>query len=89
MITTHAKKQGSKKTNSRNRLYNTKTCTCIAVTQGNGKSLMKFATVPAKTLKIVKCLAKILLNIDIMHLCLLPCFRILFKIQLKRVTKMS
>ena len=50
-------------------------------------NLMKFAAASAKSLKAVKCLPKILLNIDIMAPCLLPCFCILFKRPLGSATK--
>ena len=48
---------------------------------------MNFAAVSTKTLKTVTCLLKSLFNIDILDLCLLPCFSILFKRQLETVTK--
>lgn len=46
--------------------------------QGNEKCLIKFAPVSEKTLKAMKWLPKILFNIDIMDLCLLPGPCILF-----------
>ena len=51
------------------------------------EKLIKFAALCGKTLKTVKCLPKILFNIYIMDLCLLPCFCILFKRRLESVTK--
>ena len=51
------------------------------------KRFDKFAAVSVTTLKTVKCLPKILFNTDIMNLCLLTCFCILFKRRLERVTK--
>ena len=43
--------------------------------------------VSVKTLKTVKCLSKILFNMNFMDLCLLRCFLILVKIRLESVTK--
>ena len=65
------------------KLCNKQTCKCIVLIQGNGNILMKFAAASPKTLKTVKCLPKILFNIDIMDLCLLLCFCILLKVDLK------
>ena len=48
---------------------------------------MKFGAMSAKTLKAVKCLPKILFNIDIRDLWLLTYFCVLFKIRLESVTK--
>ena len=47
--------------------YNQQTCVSIVLIQGS-ESSMRFAAVSAKTLKTVKCLPKILFNIDIMDL---------------------
>ena len=55
IITTQANKQTNKKVNNRNTLCNKQTCICIILINGNEKSLIKFAAVSAKTLKIVKC----------------------------------
>ena len=60
---------------------------CIVLIQGNEKSLMKFAAVSEKMLKIAKCLPKVLFNIGIMAFCLFPCFCILFARQLESITK--
>ena len=62
-------------------------CICIVLIQGNEKSLMKFVAVSSKTLKGVECLPNILLNTDIIDLCLISCFGMLFKIRLESVTK--
>ena len=55
----------------------------IILIHGYEKSLMKFAAVSAETLKTLKCLPKILFKLEIMDLCLLPRFCILFKIKWK------
>ena len=60
---------------------------CIVLIQGDKENLIKFANLSAKTLKSVKCLRKILFNTDLMVICLLPCFYILFRRQLKSVKK--
>ena len=60
---------------------------CIVLIQGNEKSLMKFAAVSAKMLKIAKCLPKVLFNIGIKAFCLFPCFCILFARRLESITK--
>ena len=71
MIITQTNKQTNKqqktktattKKNNRNRIWNKQTCICIVLIQSNEKSLMKFATVSAKTLKTVNCLPKSLYN---------------------------
>ena len=72
---------------NRNRLCNKQTCICIVLIQSNEKNLMKFAAASAKSLKAVKCLPEILLNINIVAPCLLPCFCILFKRRLASATK--
>lgn len=57
---------------------------CTVPDQCNEKSLIKLSTVFTKTLK---CLPKILFNMDIMYLHLLPCFCIVFQSWLGSVTK--
>ena len=95
MITTQTNKQTNKQTSKQTYKQTSKqkkqtmqqanmTCIRIFLIQGNEKSLMKFAAVSAKTLKTVKCLPKILFNIDIMDLCLLFGLCIFFKRQLQR-----
>ena len=79
MITTQTNKQ------IKNKLYNKRACICIALIQANEKSLIKFAAVSGETLKTVKSLQKILHNIDIIDLCLVPCFWILLKKQLESI----
>ena len=78
-------KQTNKQTYKRCNLCNKKTYTCIFLSQGNEKNLMKLAAMSVKPLKTVKRLLKILFNIDIMDLC--PCFCIVSKRQLESVTK--
>ena len=51
------------------------------------KILMKDVAMSAKTLKILKHLPKILLNIDLINQRLLSCFFILFKRRLGSITK--
>ena len=77
-----ANKQITKKTNNRNRLCKKQTYVLI---QGKESSLMNFVAVSAKTLKTVKYLPNIFLNIDIMDLYLLSCFCILFGRRLESV----
>ena len=81
------KQRNKQKVNNRNWLCNKQTCICIVLIQGNEKRLMKCTAVSAKALKALKNLPKILLNIYLMHLCILPCFYILFKRQSESVTK--
>ena len=84
MITTHTNKQAKKQTNkqqSMNETMQQPKLICIFLIQSNEESLMKFAAVSVKILKTVKCLSK-MFNIDIVDLCLLPCFYILFKRRL-------
>lgn len=78
MITTETnkkKKQTSEQAKNKQQKQSMQQCICIALIQGNGKSLiklLKLAAVSIKTLKIAKRLPKTLCNIDIMDLCLLP-----------------
>ena len=53
------------------------------------KSFMKLYAVSVKTLKILKYLQQIFFNMDIVDLCLLPSFCIIFKTPLENVTKVS
>ena len=46
---------------------------CTVPDQCNEKILTKLSTVFTKTLKTLKCLPKVLFNMDIMYLYLLPC----------------
>ena len=90
IITTQTNKQTNKKTKKqakKSRLWNKQTCICIVLIQWKEKKLMKFLAVYAKTLKTMKCLPKILFNINIVDLCLLLCFCILFKKRLESVAK--
>ena len=56
----------------------------IVLIQGK-ESFMNFVAVSAKTLKTVKYLPNIFLNIDVMDLYLLSCFCILFRRRLESV----
>ena len=69
------------KINNRSRPCNTPRHNCIVLIQGNEKSLMKIAVVSIESLKTVTCLPKILFNIDITDLCLLPCTPLFLRLE--------
>ena len=80
-------KQSVKQTDKKTTEKDYATSICVYMHGFISRQLKKLDEISAKTLKTMKHLAKILFNLDIMTLCLLPCFSILFEIQLKGVRK--